>query len=139
MALAFDKPLICPTVIGREGEVASLEQALAQVRSGAGQTVLIAGEPGIGKSRLAAVARARAETLEFRCLQGHCLEADAALPFAPLTDLLRAYVASMPPGALADNPNVAAPELGRLLPEMATLRPDMSAPPAWREPEQEKQ
>ena len=38
--------------VGRERELGTLEALLARVQSGQGQAVVIAGEPGIGKSRL---------------------------------------------------------------------------------------
>ena len=41
------------TLIGRKPELAMLEQRWAQARDGQGQVVVIAGESGVGKSRLA--------------------------------------------------------------------------------------
>ena len=39
-------------LVGREQEVTLLRERWAQVKDGAGQVVLLSGEPGIGKSRL---------------------------------------------------------------------------------------
>ncbi|HEU0028912.1 MAG TPA: AAA family ATPase, partial [Ktedonobacterales bacterium] len=137
MMFSTDKPVVCPIVIGRDAEIASLEQALELTLDGRGQTVLIAGEAGIGKSRLIAAACARADELGVQRLQGQCFEPDAAFPYAPLIDLLRTRVADLPLEALASNQDIVAPELGRLVPELATSRPGLAPPPPL-EPEQEK-
>lgn len=137
MAFSTDRPVVCPIVIGRDDEIASLEQALEQIQAGRGQTILIAGEAGVGKSRLIAAARARADGLGIPRLQGQCFEQDAAFPYAPLIDLLRTRLTDLPPEALASNLDVVAPELSRLVPELAMFPPGL-APPAPLEPEQEK-
>jgi DNA-binding CsgD family transcriptional regulator len=138
MALSIEKPVICPTVVGRDSDIAALERALEQVHGGTGQTALIAGEAGIGKSRLVAAARDRAAERGFLCLQGQCLEPDAALPYAPLIDLLRGRLIGLSPAALTANPVPTAPALSRLLPELAPLAPGLTPTPAWSEPAQEK-
>src|SRR6266511_549017 len=53
MPAAFDEPVVCPRQIGRDVQLDALRQVAASVATGAGQTVLVAGEAGIGKSRLA--------------------------------------------------------------------------------------
>ncbi|HEV2237734.1 MAG TPA: BREX system ATP-binding domain-containing protein, partial [Ktedonobacterales bacterium] len=138
MALSLNRSVLCPVVVSRDGEIAALKRALERVQGGGGQAVLIAGEAGIGKSRLVAEARTRAAELGFLCLQGQCLEPDAALPYAPLIDLLRAQLAGLRSGALATHPSIIPPDLTRLLTELATILPGIAPPPAWREPEQEK-
>lgn len=137
MTFSTEKPVVCPIVIGRDDEIAALEQALRQTLEGHGQTILIAGEAGVGKSRLIAATRARADRLGILRLQGQCFEPDAALPYAPLADLLRARLADLPPETFASNPGIAAPELGRLVPELVAALPGYT-PPAPLEPEQEK-
>jgi predicted ATPase len=52
MPATFDKPVVCPNQIGRDDELAALRQVAAGVATRSGQTVLVAGEAGIGKSRL---------------------------------------------------------------------------------------
>jgi DNA-binding CsgD family transcriptional regulator len=138
MALSLDKPVVCPVVVGREDEITALERALERVGEDGGQTILIAGEAGVGKSRLIAAARGRADGLGFLSLQGQCFEPDTALPYAPLIDLIRTCLIGKPPEALASHPGAAAPELGRLVPELASLLPALAAPPASQDPEQEK-
>ena len=52
--------LLCPVVIGREAETDALRSALAAAGDGAGRLMFLAGEAGIGKSRLAAELAAEA-------------------------------------------------------------------------------
>ena len=74
--------------VSRTREIAVLEDLLAQVEQGRGQAVLLAGEPGIGKSRLLhefhRLTRDRAGWL-----QGSAVSFGSSLPFHPLIDLLK--------------------------------------------------
>jgi hypothetical protein len=99
--------------------------------------VLIAGEAGVGKSRLVAEVRAHAERLGFLSLVGQCFEPDRVLPYAPWLDVLRTRFAGRPSEALAPEVDATGPELVKLLPELATQLPGL-APTAPLEPEQEQ-
>jgi DNA-binding CsgD family transcriptional regulator len=87
MSSVFHKPAICPILIGRQEEVARLHALIAQAQRGQGQLVLISGEAGIGKSRLVAEVKARAQTHGFLALQGSCFPTDRSAPYAPVLDL----------------------------------------------------
>src|SRR6185369_15160737 len=91
--VARSGPIVSPVLIGRAAESASLEAVLDRLRDGEGQTVAIAGEAGIGKSRLAADVQARAQQRGFLCLEGQCFEQDRTIPYAPLLDLLQVLLA----------------------------------------------
>src|SRR5579859_2521589 len=98
-------PIICPTLVGRIGQFATLQRLIEQAKQGEGHVVLISGEAGIGKSRLVAEAKNHAEGQGFLLLQGNCFPTDLTYPYAPLLDLLRALVASSPTptGGTADD------------------------------------
>src|SRR5262245_41767851 len=51
MGLPLERTIVCPVLIGRAPYLSALESALAQARGGAGRTLLLAGEAGIGKTR----------------------------------------------------------------------------------------
>ena len=55
-----EKSGICPVFIGRENDLQLLDRLILQSQGGEGQTALISGEAGIGKSRLVKEAKARA-------------------------------------------------------------------------------
>jgi class 3 adenylate cyclase/tetratricopeptide (TPR) repeat protein len=74
-------------LIGRERELAVLEDALEQARGGHGGLVEIVGEPGIGKTRLVGELRERAGDL--RVLEATCEAYTAATPYAAWRELLR--------------------------------------------------
>ena len=80
-------------LVGRQEEIGRLADALAKARAGAGQTVAVIGEAGVGKSRLLAEARRIAlgpdDNGGCLWLEGRCLESSAATSYAPIVDLLR--------------------------------------------------
>jgi predicted ATPase len=77
------KPLLATQLIGRATPLATLHEALQIVPQRRGACVLLAGEAGIGKSRLTAEARMLAQQNGFAIVQGNCYEPDHTLPYAP--------------------------------------------------------
>ncbi|HZQ35026.1 MAG TPA: AAA family ATPase, partial [Dehalococcoidia bacterium] len=120
---------------GRQRELELLRERLRRAAQGAGGGVVLAGEAGIGKSRLIAEARALAEDHRFLVLQGRCFEHDRSLPYAPVVDLLRALLRRRPDEASPRAPDGIPPELRRLLPELAGSTPQAVEP---SEPELEQ-
>ena len=74
-------------LVGREAELRSLEEAWSLAREGCQQLVLLAGEPGIGKSRLA-MEFARSAARRSTVLVGRC-DREALVPFAPFVTMLQ--------------------------------------------------
>jgi tetratricopeptide (TPR) repeat protein len=124
-------------LIGRRQELAIILERLEAGIAGQGGAVVIRGEAGIGKSRLVAEARARAEQQDIRYLGGACFQGDRALPYAPFLDLLRAAVAGAAGARLEELLGVSAPEIVSLLPELAARLPAV-VPATADEPEQHK-
>ena len=69
--------------VGRLGELAELKSALEDTISGQGRLVMLAGEPGIGKTRTAQELAAHAETLGAQVLWGRCYEEEGTPPYWP--------------------------------------------------------
>jgi DNA-binding NarL/FixJ family response regulator len=107
-------------LIGREAELSMLTDVLAEVRSGKGGLVLIAGEAGVGKTRLADEVLARSELL---VLRGSA--PPEGTPYGPIVGVLRAYLRAVPDGLRGVGP--LERYLGLLLPELGSApeRPDM--------------
>src|SRR5215469_11799690 len=135
MGESVTSPIICPTLIGRAGQLATLQLLVEQAKHGEGQVALISGEAGIGKSRLVAEAKTYATTQGFLLLQGNCFPADLTYPYAPLLDLLRSLAASNSQASLAATVETLARDIFPLLPELV---PDQATPSPLLEPEQEK-
>ncbi|WP_405084288.1 BTAD domain-containing putative transcriptional regulator [Microbispora sp. NBC_01389] len=75
--------------IAREQELARLGERLGAVRRGRGGVLLVTGEAGIGKTRLAQLAAEEAEARGVAVVWGRCVEAEAAPPFWPWLQALR--------------------------------------------------
>src|SRR5262245_32107322 len=97
------------TFVGRDAELAEIRAALDRAAAGQGGLVLLAGEPGIGKTRLADEACDEARTRGFEVLWGRCWEGEAAPAYLPWTQVLRAL-----PGAVGGRAAALAPVLPEL-------------------------
>jgi DNA-binding CsgD family transcriptional regulator/tetratricopeptide (TPR) repeat protein len=133
MPAAFDEPVVCPILIGRDDQLDALRRAAAGVAAGSGQTVLVAGEAGIGKSRLVREFAERLGRDGWVVQRGTCFERDRLLPYAPLLDVLRALLTTLPPAQVERCLAPALPDLARLLPELGHRPPRQAG-----DPEQEK-
>lgn len=133
----LDMPVVSPVLVGRIQEMDTLERALHSAQRGAGQCIVIAGEAGVGKSRLLNEICRRAEVERFLILRGYCFEQDAAFPYAPLVDALRTHLGRCVPLEINERLGPFAPEIVKLVPEMALTLPDLQPSPAL-DPEAEK-
>jgi DNA-binding CsgD family transcriptional regulator len=73
-------------LVGRHPELAQIEDAIDAARQGAGRSLVLVGEPGIGKSTLLTAARERGTDL--LTLSAHGVESERDLAFAGLVELL---------------------------------------------------
>ncbi|QIM19165.1 AAA family ATPase [Leucobacter coleopterorum] len=116
-----------PAMVGRDAELAHLRDRFRGVLRGQGAATLITGEAGIGKSRLvrdlAIAARDEADVLIGRCIDLK----QAATPYGPLLEVLRALVAARGVDKLLESPildHSSRSALLLLLPELV----DVEAP-----------
>ncbi|MEO7998611.1 MAG: AAA family ATPase, partial [Gemmatimonadaceae bacterium] len=112
--------MICPVLVGREGALEVTRSVLDRARDGAGGILLIAGEAGIGKSRLLRETVASARQRGFVVLRGACFEADRNAPLAPVLDLVREYSATTSRATALHVFASAAAELVGVFPELAS-------------------
>jgi hypothetical protein len=82
-------PLVCPILVGRDEILALVERRFGDVLDGRGQSLLIAGDAGIGKTRLLSAIEDRASTAGFRAAAGGLSPQDLDVPGAALLDLAR--------------------------------------------------
>lgn len=124
-------------LIGRNQELNTLEKALKDVSRGIGYCILLAGEAGIGKSRLIEELKQQAASEKFTILQGNCFEQSFSFPYAPWIDALRASFAPLGAAKIKKLLGPLAPEFMKLLPELALLIPQIQPSPSL-EPQAEK-
>ena len=77
--------------VGRQAEYETLLKKLAEAQNGRGSVVLLAGEPGIGKTRLTEEFCEHASS-SATVIRGNCYEGDVAAPFGPWTEALRSLI-----------------------------------------------
>jgi class 3 adenylate cyclase/tetratricopeptide (TPR) repeat protein len=75
--------------VGRERELAVLDELVEQVESGQGQVVGVVAEAGGGKSRVLHEFRQRLQDKRVTYLEGRCLSYGSSIPYHPLIDVLR--------------------------------------------------
>ena len=109
--------------------MAALTAALDAALSGRGQIVMLAGEPGIGKTRLAQELASQAESLGAQVLWGWCYEREGALPYWPWVQPLRSYVFNTAASRLEGEMGPGASDIAEMIPEIRRKLPDLEAPP----------
>jgi predicted ATPase len=106
--------------VGREAELSRLLAALANQT----RMVLVVGDAGVGKTRLAGEAMARAAVTGMVTVHGECLPLGEKLPLLPvaaaLDDLARLDGGGLLDAALAAAPEYVRGEVGRLLPRLGS-------------------
>jgi predicted ATPase len=81
--------LVSPSIVGREAELADLGEALAAARDGNGRVVIISGEAGIGKSRLAREVTERAREAGMKVLVGRAAQTGTPVPYRPFAEAIQ--------------------------------------------------
>ncbi|UCD58874.1 MAG: alpha/beta fold hydrolase [Candidatus Hydrogenedentota bacterium] len=112
---------------GRGKEMTQLRKHWARVRAGQCQLVMLAGDTGIGKTRLAAefalAAHAEGATILFGSTEKDMI------PYRPFAEALRHYIISCPADTLRSQVGTGGTELARLVPELAQRLPELGALP----------
>ncbi|OLD59004.1 MAG: hypothetical protein AUI83_03570 [Armatimonadetes bacterium 13_1_40CM_3_65_7] len=122
--------------VGRRDEMEQLKAALEAMLSGHGSLVMVVGEPGIGKSRLAREFTVYASLRGAQVLTGHCYEGEITVPYLPFVEALRQYVRGRSDAALLSELGSGAPEVAKLVSEVRERFPDIpEAPPLEGEAE----
>jgi transcriptional regulator with XRE-family HTH domain/tetratricopeptide (TPR) repeat protein len=126
-------PALWPPLVGREQEQAAMQRHLTETQA---PLLLLAGEPGIGKTRLLQETHAWATDQGWTVLQGGCHRRSGQEPYAPFADLFSRFLASRSVAQRRLDLQGCA-WLARLLPELAES--EVIPAPSWTlPPEQER-
>ena len=82
------RDLRCSVLVGRDAELEQLLAAIERTGAGAGETVVLLGEAGVGKSRLAEAAVAAARSRGIVVLRGRATPSPAPAPYRPIAEAL---------------------------------------------------
>jgi ATP/maltotriose-dependent transcriptional regulator MalT len=107
--------------VGRAAELGSLEPILDELDRGHPGAIEVAGEPGIGKTRLLRELAARAGACGHLVLSGAASEFERDLPFSVFADALDDYVAGLEPDRLAALDGAVQAELAHVFPSLSAL------------------
>ena len=118
-------PLFESSLIGREDEWAALIKGWKAARQGIGRIVLIQGEAGVGKSRLAEEFLRWIVAQGGTVLRGHGYDVRAGIPYEPVVEVLREALRA--PGLAGTAPEWLT-EVTRLVPELKQRFPALSEP-----------
>ncbi|MGH3962560.1 MAG: ATP-binding protein [Pseudonocardiaceae bacterium] len=122
--------------VGRRAELAALEAVFERAATGGRQVILVAGEPGVGKSRLAAEFAREVHAGGTSVLFGRC-DDGLAMPYQPFVEALSHYLHHASPLELPSRLGQLGGELARLVPELTDLVPGLPSP-THSDPETER-
>lgn len=119
--------------VGREAERAQLHHWLEAASRAVGTLVMVGGEPGVGKTRLAEELGVEAGAQGMQVFVGHCYEMHGVAPYVAFVEMLESALERAPdPGAFRRALGEEAPEVAKLLPTLRRVCPDI--PPSLELP-----
>ncbi|MSQ15470.1 MAG: hypothetical protein EXR50_06375 [Dehalococcoidia bacterium] len=114
-----DSPIYRSTFVGREPELRQLQTAFDNALSGQGALVMVAGEPGIGKTALCEQLATYANVRGGRALMGHCYEEGSlSVPYLGFVEAMRSYVLDHPYDELREELGAGAADVARIVSEI---------------------
>jgi len=108
-------------LVGRAEELGAFDQLLVDLESGEHAAIALAGEPGIGKTRLLAELETRSDERGHLVLAGSASELERDLPFWVFVDAIEEYVQALDPRVLTSLDDDVRTELARVFPSLAGL------------------
>gem|GEM_PF-2065126 len=112
-------------MVGRSVEMQQLSEYVHLAQQGHGNVMIIAGEQGIGKSRLADELATYARGLRFQVLKGAVFEGEGPLPYAPFVGAIRRSLTPQLIDRIQQRLGPLANDLAHLLPEIGRANPKL--------------
>ncbi|MFL6010153.1 MAG: AAA family ATPase [Gaiellaceae bacterium] len=113
--------LLTDQFVGRAEELGSFDQVLGEVDQGVPSTIVLIGEPGIGKTRFLAEFARSADQNGRLVLAGSASELERDLPFSVFVDALDDYLRGLSPDRLAVLDEDVRTELSHVFPSLSAL------------------
>src|SRR5262245_3388308 len=107
-----------PPLVGRRRELESLRRQFDAAAAGRTGVLLLAGEPGIGKTRLLDAAASHAAAEGAGVLRGGASDAEGMPPYLPFLEALGQHIRTATPEALLEQTGPLASVLATILPEL---------------------
>ncbi|MEX2246226.1 MAG: protein kinase [Dehalococcoidia bacterium] len=123
--------------VGRRAELDRLKAAFDEALSGKGSLMMLVGEPGIGKTRLAEEFGVYAGLRGAQVLRGRCFEGEWAPPYGPFAEAIGAYARDAGAEELQSDLGYGAAPIARLVPSLRERLPDIPEP-APLQPDEER-
>ena len=111
--------------VGRRREMATLESALREAMLGRGQIAMLAGDPGIGKTRMAQELAFHSSNLGAQTLWGWCYEQEGAPPYWPWVQPIRSYIQRTDAQVLGARMGPGASDICEIIPEIRDKLPHL--------------
>jgi class 3 adenylate cyclase len=114
--------------IGRSEERFLLRQALTRALAGNGGIALVAGEAGLGKSRIVDEIAAEAKAAGMFVVRGHCHDMEGAVPYVPFVEAIEYGLTVTAQDMFRSAMGDAGPEIARFVPKVRVAFPDLPPP-----------
>lgn len=124
-------------LVGRAQELAFCQQRIEEACAGRAAALVIQGEAGLGKSRLAAAIRDIATAAGMTCLEGRCAD-HVPVPYMPIADIIEQVASSFSRRDLESATKGAVLPLIRIAPGLRRFLPDPPTEGVPPQPEQER-
>ena len=124
--------------VGRAEEMAALRTAIDASLGGQASLVMLVGEPGIGKTRLAEEAGVYARQGGAHVSLGHSYEGETASPYSTFVEAIREYASTRPDDALRVEMGDGVSDVAKLVPEIRKRFSDPTPAPPATDPREEQ-
>ncbi len=121
-------------LVGRDSELTALRGCLHEAQGGQGTLVVLEGEAGVGKTRLAVGVLQEAADSGLSVISATCQAIEKNLPFAPLADVLGRYLHRVPTEALHLLPTASLAQMAQIVPSLYDRIPGLPQPTAETTP-----
>ncbi|HEV2145920.1 MAG TPA: AAA family ATPase [Longimicrobiaceae bacterium] len=116
---AAGPPAPSPAMVGRDAQLRELQEHYRIACQGQGRVVFLAGEPGVGKTRLVReFVCSVANGEEVGVLEGRCYDQQPTIAFGPFIGAVRSLIRDRGPGKVVEAAGAWAANLAKLLPEL---------------------